>query len=589
MNASVPTTVNHRRRHTGLFLFAVLVASSCAPVDVSSSPTSTPSAPPAAPTEATPSASSPTLAPLANPPAVGSALVVYVKDGGILAWEESTGQTETVFDSGDVTRVELSDDGELVALVRRSFFTAGGFDRNEQSALWVMGRDGANPRELVSAEDLREQVGGAEADSTNFPRLEWVPNSHRLVYSGNTYDAHGYGEGAHTPLKGVYLIDADTVGAAELAPAEESAEFIPSPDGRHVVLLNTTGLYFFDVESGRQRLEFPAEPVVGDTGWFTNAGVWTQDSSAFVINALIEPTNIISDYALWRIPMDGSPAAQLITFAAGSGSVVFAPDGSAAAISGAASATGPFMWFILTLPEDLGPVAVPRDTFDYAHLTWSPGSSAYVLEALRFDPQGGMHGRENLFSLCPNAVQAIELCGPAIPLGEQIEWLEWVDRRRFLYVTYQPRRLYLGSLEGSAILISEDPASFDAVAAACTDDSEFVADMTVPDGTHYAPGAVFQKTWRLRNSGTCTWDDFYRLAYLAGERMSGPRTSPLGDPNISQGGPGLFPTVLPGGEIDVSVLLTAPASAGTHRGQWQLIAPDGTPFGTRPFVAIVVP
>ena len=113
--------------------------------------------------------------------------------------------------------------------------------------------------------------------------------------------------------------------------------------------------------------------------------------------------------------------------------------------------------------------------------------------------------------------------------------------------------------------------------------------MTVPDGTHYAPGAVFQKTWRLRNSGTCTWDDSYRLGYLAGERMSGPRTSPLGDPNISQGGPGLFPTVRPGEEIDVSILLVAPAAAGSYRGQWQLSAPDGTFFGTAPYVLIQVP
>jgi len=589
MHASVPTSVNHRWRHTGLFLFGVLVASGCAPVDVSSSPTSTPSAPPAAPTEAPPSTSSPTLAPLANPPAVGSALVVYVKDGGILAWEESTGQTETVFDSGDVIRVELSDDGELVAFLRRSYFTAGGFDRNEKSALWVVGRDGTNPHELIPAEQLRERLDAAEADSTNFPRLEWVPNRSRLLYSGNTYDAHGYGEGAHTPLKGVYLIDADTLTELELAPAEQSAHFIPSPDGRLVVLVTTTGLSFMDVDSGQRRLEFAAAPIVGDTGWFTNAGVWTQDSSAFVINALVEPTNIISDYALWHVPVDGSPAAPLITFAAGTGSVIFAPDGSAGAYLGAASGTGPSAWFIVPLPEDLGPVAVPRDSFDYAHLIWSPGSSAYVLEALSFDAQGAMHGRKTLFPLCPNAAQAIEVCGAAIDLGEQIEWLEWVDRSRFLYVTYEPRRLYLGSLEGSATLIAEDPPSFDAVAATCLDDSEFVTDVTVADGTPFAPGTVFRKTWRLRNSGTCTWDASYRLAFLSGDRMSGPRSAPLGDQDLRPDTLGLFPVVQPGEEIDLSVMLIAPAAAGTHRGQWQLFAPDGTPFGTRPFVQIQVP
>ena len=519
----------------------------------------------------------------------GSAVVVFVEDGDIVVWDEATGQRQTIIDSGDAIRVELSDDAQVVAFVRRSYFSAGGTDQNEQSALWVVGRDGSNPRELISAAALRELVDAAEANSTNFPRLDWIPKTHRLLYSGNTYDAHGYGEGGHTPLKGVYQIDADTLAGAELVPAEGSAHFISSPDGQLVALVNTTGLRFIEVDSGRQRLEFPAESIVGDAGWFTNTGVWTQDSSAFLINALVEPRNVTSDYELWQVPVDGAPAARLIAFSSGGGSVVFAPDGSSAAMLHSASGTGPSVWAITPLPEDLGSLAVPSDVHDYSLFNWSPAGTAYVIEPLVFDSESVMHGRENLLPLCPNAVQAIEVCGPAIPLGEQIEWLEWVDRSRFLYVTYQPRRLYLGSLEGSPSLIAEDPLSFDASASTCSDDSEFVADVTVPDGTHYTPGAIFQKTWRLRNSGTCTWDASYRLGYLAGERMSGPWTSPLGDPNISQGGPGLFPTVLPGGEIEVSVLLTAPASAGTHRGQWQLFAPDGRPFGTKPYVVIQVP
>ena len=507
----------------------------------------------------------------------GSAVVAFVEDGNVLLWEESTGHSRVIYDSGDAIRVELSDDGQLVAFVRRSYFAAGGFDQNEQSALWVVGRDGANPRELVSAQHVREQVDAAEADSTNFPRLDWIPNTQRLLYSGNTYDAHGYGEGAHTALIGVYLIDANTLESIELAPADTSFHFVPSPDGRLVALVDTTGLLLFDVDSGRQQLEFPAGPVVGDTGWFAGAGVWTQDSSAFVINALVEPTDVISGYELWRVPVDGSPAAELVSFPAGTGSVVYAPDGSQAAILGAATAVGQSARFLLPLPEDLGPVAVPRDTFDYSHLTWSPAGSAYILESLTFDAQGGMHGRRNLFPVCPNAAQDVEVCGPAIPLGEQVEWLEWVDRSRFLFVTYQPRLLYLGSLDGSATPIAEDPQSFDAAAATCRDDSDFVADVTVPDGTSFAPETFLQKTWRLRNTGECTWDASYRLTFLSGDRMSGPRSAPLGQ------------SVRPGEEVELSILLMAPAEAGTYQGQWQLFAPDGTPFGTRPYVHIVVP
>jgi hypothetical protein len=47
--------------------------------------------------------------------------------------------------------------------------------------------------------------------------------------------------------------------------------------------------------------------------------------------------------------------------------------------------------------------------------------------------------------------------------------------------------------------------------------------------------------------------------------------------------------VRPGEEIELSVTLIAPSEEGTYRGEWQLFAPDGTPFGTRAFVLIQVP
>ena len=375
MSALRSALPEYSSRSRAFLLAAGLLLSACTPTD--NSPVAPAASPATVSSSAAPNpAATATQDPVAvipESPAIGQAAVVtYVQNGNLLVWDEATGRTQTIVDSGDVTRVELSDDAQLVAFLRRSFFAAGGFDQNEQSALWLVGRDGTNPRELVSAQQLRTRLNAVDTDSTNFPRLAWIPDSHRLLYSGNTYDAHGYGEGAHTPLKGVYLIDADTLTEVELRPAEQSAHFIPSPDGQLVVLVNTTALSFMDVDSGRRQLDFPAAPIVGDTGWFTNAGVWTQDSSAFVINALVEPTNTISNYALWRVPVDGSPAAPLVTFAAGTGSVVFAPDGSAGAFLGAASGTGPsawLMWFILPLPEDLGPVAVPLDSFDYAHWT----------------------------------------------------------------------------------------------------------------------------------------------------------------------------------------------------------------------------
>lgn len=534
----------------------------------------------------------------------GSAVIAFVKNGDVLLWDEADGQTQTIFDSGDAIRVELSSDGQLVAFVRRSFFAAGGFDQHQQSALWVVGRDGANPHEVVSAEQLRASLSAADTDSTNFPRLAWVPDTHRLLYSGNTYNAHGYGEGAHTPLRGVYQVDADTGDVVELAPPDSGPGFVASPDGEWVALVTPTGLSFFSSENHRLRRDVLTYPATGVPGKVTPMGVWTQDSTAFLIAAPIAAEGqFFWDFTLWRVPVDGEQALPLLTVANSSPNIVFAPDGSVAAVvhetartpdqcargqqparlaRSLALAGCPLLaeTFLAPLPEDLGPLAVPRDTLDYSRLVWSPGGLAYVSD---------LQTRGDFYPLCPGAEQPIEVCGSPIHIPLQVEWLEWVDRTRFLYVTTLPRQLYLGSLAGSATLIAQDPASFDALASTCVDDSEFISDVTVPDGTHVAPGALFQKTWRIRNSGTCTWDDSYRLAFLSGHRMSGPRSTPLGSLDIIPEYRELFPTVRPGEEIEVSVKLIAPEQPGTYRGQWQMLAPDGVFFGTRPFVVIQVP
>ena len=100
------------------------------------------------------------------------------------------------------------------------------------------------------------------------------------------------------------------------------------------------------------------------------------------------------------------------------------------------------------------------------------------------------------------------------------------------------------------------------------DQALFITDVTVPDGTVYSPGATFTKTWRLRNTGTCTWTSGYALIFHNGDVMGGPASTP-----ITSG------TVGPGQTVDVSVNLTAPASAGEYQGFWRLRNSSGVSFG----------
>jgi hypothetical protein len=101
----------------------------------------------------------------------------------------------------------------------------------------------------------------------------------------------------------------------------------------------------------------------------------------------------------------------------------------------------------------------------------------------------------------------------------------------------------------------------------CANEATFVEDITIPDDTLLPPGGTFVKTWRLQNSGTCTWDSGYTLVCTDGDCMGGPASSPLAD------------VVAPGETTDLSVELVAPAAQGNHAGNWGLADSGGQVFG----------
>jgi Ig-like domain from next to BRCA1 gene len=102
------------------------------------------------------------------------------------------------------------------------------------------------------------------------------------------------------------------------------------------------------------------------------------------------------------------------------------------------------------------------------------------------------------------------------------------------------------------------------------DKLEFVADVTVPDGTTFKPGDTFVKTWKLKNTGTSTWGSGHSLIFVSGEQMGAPASIPLST------------TVPPGETTDVSVSLTAPQSPGSYFSFWALRGPAGNTFAVGP-------
>ncbi len=107
------------------------------------------------------------------------------------------------------------------------------------------------------------------------------------------------------------------------------------------------------------------------------------------------------------------------------------------------------------------------------------------------------------------------------------------------------------------------------------DDSAYVSDVTIPDGTKIDPGDSFTKTWSIRNTGACSWTTAYSIDFVQGNAMDGVRTY-------------LSASVDPGGTVEISVGLAAPTTPGKYTGYWRLKNADGNFFGELVYVQIVV-
>jgi hypothetical protein len=108
-------------------------------------------------------------------------------------------------------------------------------------------------------------------------------------------------------------------------------------------------------------------------------------------------------------------------------------------------------------------------------------------------------------------------------------------------------------------------------------------DITIPDNSLIPSGEGFIKTWKLVNTGTCTWTKSYSASFFYGDQMGAPESVPL------------QANVLPAQSVEISIEMIAPTSPGTYQGNWKLSNPSGELFGIGPngdlpfWVRIIVP
>jgi Ig-like domain from next to BRCA1 gene len=120
----------------------------------------------------------------------------------------------------------------------------------------------------------------------------------------------------------------------------------------------------------------------------------------------------------------------------------------------------------------------------------------------------------------------------------------------------------------NAAAIQSTPATPVATIATCKNQATLVRHLSFSDNSSIINNSYFNKAWRIKNTGTCTWTTAYAFVFSSGEQMNAPTETPL---------PREVP---PGDTIDIQIAMKAPDVAHAYTGNWMLRDPNGVLFGT---------
>ncbi len=122
------------------------------------------------------------------------------------------------------------------------------------------------------------------------------------------------------------------------------------------------------------------------------------------------------------------------------------------------------------------------------------------------------------------------------------------------------------TLEGGATATVAVPTLAFTLAPTASADNYALVDEDPKDDKTYKPGETVKKKWVIKNTGSTTWNKFYKLIYLEG---------PLGKANEIAIGQ----DVKPNETIELFMEFTAPNAPGTSRSYWKMMNDQGRLFG----------
>jgi len=353
-----------------------------------------------------------------TPPSVSGKLrVAYASQDNLWLWDEGR-STQQLTTSGDIQRISVSDDGQIIAFTRK-------LDENHQE-LWAINADGSNERRLVSVREFSTLDGSTDALGVLPANLQWEPGTHHLTF--DTYPIY-HALWVYEPMI-FWQVDVDT---GKISPAPYSGGYTAySPDGKKVVIYNMIGLSLMHVDGTNLREDIldPYQGIALGESYYDPSPYWASDSSSLLV-ALPDQEDIFDNNTtttVWRVLVEGTPE-KLGTWRAFSPSVWFSPDQTYMAywFNGNQRELHLAQISRQTVNNTLDAVYIRGEMIDI--LTWSPDSRHFIF-------QMGNPGNQSQFfyigDICQRPVKL------PLNVGGDFTWVSgggiaaWVDASRFL-------------------------------------------------------------------------------------------------------------------------------------------------------------
>ena len=354
--------------------------------------------------------------------------VAFVKEDNVWLWSEGA-EARALTSAGEVTALEISDDGEVVAFTR-------------EIELWAVNSDGSDERRLIDIEDIAAMVERGDPGVRVY-RFEWVPGTHVVAF--NTRLQLEVGLALNDDLR---LVDADTLEQRVLLPRGEGGEFHYSPDGRQIAIVRSGTIGLVDADGGNQReaLTYTPPATYSEFRYYARP-VWAADSSSLrvvipPVDPLAQPPQLAS---IWHLRTDGWPARLIGSIAARAIDWrAFSPDLSHVAYleqvedAPPGSREGGLLITDLDDGETITYTAQASDVYG-----WSPDSShfSFMTDSELPQAQIGQLGSDPIPAYEEPGVVAIDV--------------RWIDAERYLFttITAEGRSILLGEIGGSSTVV----------------------------------------------------------------------------------------------------------------------------------------